>query len=1820
MTDAEAPPAMEEAVPTTPDIVLHGEGYKDDRPPEGEKDGGAPYGEGGKVDEGAELCGDDVVAAELAEDPNLPDVAKADEPEEDSSVEVRTDDVTASVEDPTEVGPALTPSTSVNAVLVDDDPIMVSAGGVCRSDGQTGQEVVCGSLDDTDEAAHLVNDVQDDGPMMDKIVTVNDDGEHAQDEERPQMDVATALSNQVETELVKTGHHAAGEGTNMDTLVQTGDDNEAEGVGTIATAAADEEGKHTGAVAMTRDDKEEDIGAAGDAAADEGIQTDRVVLTGDDSERKEFATADDDYVEEDGMQTDAVTMTPENVADEAVDVAVGIDVPEEKAVQMDEAAADVPEEAAVMDGVGLTGIDEQNEAVTADDDGVEEDTMQTNAAAMTNVEDEEDGIGGEDVADEAAEGMVGDDALEEEAAHMDEDDDGPPPLTRKGGGRRKRGRPSSKAQAAVKPSAKRKDEEEVCFICFDGGDLVVCDRRGCPKAYHPSCVNRDDDFFKSKGRWNCGWHICSNCQKPARHMCYTCTYSLCKACIKEAKFVCVRGFKGFCETCMNTVMLIENKEEATDQMDVDFDDKSSWWYLFKDYWLNLKINLSLTVEEISAAKSQKSGSSLVIRDNDHGELPDNNDEEANSESSLGRHLESNSSKKRGRKRSKQAVTEDGFEGKESTRKSTKRGLSAVRDAHASSGKKTRKLSRRALSSQHQSKESESVGTSTSSAEEASWASKELLNFLAHMRNGDKSVLTQFDVQALLLEYIKSHNLRDPRRKSQIVCDTLLQSLFAKERVGHFEMLKLLESHFLMSEVSPIDADDNHGGVVDPDSSQDADGNSEASVAMSSEKRRKSRNQRGRQPNLDDYAAIDNHNIGLMYLRRNLMEELIGDVDTFDDKVIGSFVRIRIPGTGQRQDIYRLVQIVGTGRAAEIYKSGKKTTDITLEILNLDKREVVTIDIISNQEFTEEECKRLRQSIKYGFIPRLTVGEVQEKARVLQALKVNDWIESEKMRLGHLRDRASDMGHRKELRECVEKLKLLSTPEERARRLNEEPEIHADPAMDPDYESPEEQEQEIERSSFNKSRGSFLRKDGNLASPGKGDGRNSVQRDPKSNWESNRNTWAESSSHMESPLARRSTFSSQGESAGYTSKSESLNIGAQTIKMESTTRNAPQGPSSVSSETLAANVGSGAKLASQSTVNESEKIWQYVDPSGKIQGPFSIVQLRKWNSSGYFPPNLKIWKSSEKQDDSILLTDALMGKFEKDLPPWEPPLVNSSQIDKTYLRSNSDIGAQPHNESILEENTKAGEQTPKSAIPNRSESFLGRDQRHDYGTTNHGSTMIQSGTQGYYGMQNSQTAYAGQQSLIGSWNAPSSQFGVTVNPMTPTQPAMGGFSAGQNIVVAGNMGNLTPVPAPATAVMFNSGLPSQNQISSVLPQRDGMLADGSESKLAEDASHGRLSSSGEDLGPLGAQPGPAQLNTQQPADTRSRLSSTDASNSMMPSQLMSAPSAESVQPSATLTVGGDSQSSGWAMPAQVANTSGQAQVAGNVIWGAAPQGDASMGWGMMGQSNMNMPWVASVQGATGYNMGLTMPTQPNAVPNMGWLTPNTGNTNMNMIWTATQGQGTPNAAAMMGAQMQGVGMAPWGGIAPGNANPYPGWGTQVGTMNRNVSWSGPAQGNPGQGNNNMNWNSPNGNPDWNNQQRDNGGRHSGHRGAFNASNSGGRSWKPRSGGDGGSRGHRPEGVCWHFLDYGNCSKGADCKYSHSSANDGYPSRNDRHFDRQHSGKERRYDNYNERNDRQFDRQPLENERHYDRHDDRHNDRDDDVPDDRQADRSQSREPR
>ena len=310
------------------------------------------------------------------------------------------------------------------------------------------------------------------------------------------------------------------------------------------------------------------------------------------------------------------------------------------------------------------------------------------------------------------------------------------------------------------------------------------------------------------------------------------------------------------------------------QGQVDFDDKSSWEYLFKDYWIDLKESLSLTLDQLDQAKNPWKGSDVLTGKQ---ESPDelyvaNNDEGSDSDSSSGNLEISNSKRRRGKKRLKPRSKE----------------------ANSSASATT----------------TGSGGPST--VDNAEWTSKELLEFVMHMKNGDRSVLSQFDVQALLLEYIKRNKLCDPRHKGQIICDSWLESLFGRPRVGHFEMLKLFVSHFLIKEDSQ--ADDLQGSVVDTETSQlETDGNSDSLVKAGRDKKRKTckkGDERGLQSNLDDYAAIDNHIINLIYLRRNLVEELIEDMEKFHDKVVGSFVRIRISGSGQKQDLYRLVPVVG----------------------------------------------------------------------------------------------------------------------------------------------------------------------------------------------------------------------------------------------------------------------------------------------------------------------------------------------------------------------------------------------------------------------------------------------------------------------------------------------------------------------------------------------------------------------------------------------------------------------------------------------------------------------------------------------------------------------------------------------------------------------------------------------------------------------------------------------------------------------------------------------------------------------------------------------
>ncbi|GMI67294.1 hypothetical protein HRI_000398700 [Hibiscus trionum] len=361
-------------------------------------------------------------------------------------------------------------------------------------------------------------------------------------------------------------------------------------------------------------------------------------------------------------------------------------------------------------------------------------------------------------------------------------------------GKRRRGRPP-RNQARVVPSSapppNTDDEEDVCFICFDGGSLVLCDRRGCPKAYHPACIKRDEEFFKTKGKWNCGWHICSACQKGSYYMCYTCTYSLCKNCTKDADYVNVRGTKGFCGTCMRTIMLIENPGvENKETVQVDFDDQTSWEYLFKVYWILLKEKLSLSFDELTKAKNPwKDVAVMEPNGESSGKLKRGSREKS--------FIELGASSSKRRKSTRQENILNKVESLEAERTDVKSGMSFP--------------------------------------EVINWATKELLEFVAHMRNGDTSVISRFDVQALLLEYITRSNLRDPCQKSYIVCDSMLIKLFGKTRVGHFEMFKLLDSHFLTKDHSRLVDTITRGGAKAFDTQLAVDKNNDGRPIIADDK-------------------------------------------------------------------------------------------------------------------------------------------------------------------------------------------------------------------------------------------------------------------------------------------------------------------------------------------------------------------------------------------------------------------------------------------------------------------------------------------------------------------------------------------------------------------------------------------------------------------------------------------------------------------------------------------------------------------------------------------------------------------------------------------------------------------------------------------------------------------------------------------------------------------------------------------------------------------------------------------------------------------------
>ena len=101
--------------------------------------------------------------------------------------------------------------------------------------------------------------------------------------------------------------------------------------------------------------------------------------------------------------------------------------------------------------------------------------------------------------------------------------------------KRKKSKTASKKEKEVKEEEQEDVHEDDCFMCQDGGSLLLCERKGCPKAYHLECLGRK--LFPPKStKWECPVHFCQVCQKAANTFCSSCPVSFCyKHC--EDKFI-----------------------------------------------------------------------------------------------------------------------------------------------------------------------------------------------------------------------------------------------------------------------------------------------------------------------------------------------------------------------------------------------------------------------------------------------------------------------------------------------------------------------------------------------------------------------------------------------------------------------------------------------------------------------------------------------------------------------------------------------------------------------------------------------------------------------------------------------------------------------------------------------------------------------------------------------------------------------------------------------------------------------------------------------------------------------------------------------------------------------------------------------------------------------------------------------------------------------------------------------------------------------------------------------------------------------------------
>lgn len=287
-------------------------------------------------------------------------------------------------------------------------------------------------------------------------------------------------------------------------------------------------------------------------------------------------------------------------------------------------------------------------------------------------------------------------------------------------------------------------------------------------------------------------------------------------------------------------------------------------------------------------------------------------------------------------------------------------------------------------------------------EYVSWGSRELIDFLKSIGKDTAKALSQYEVTNVINQYVNVNKLVHPNNKRRVLCDEKLYSLFEKKTIFRNKIHDLLESHLAENQE---DSDDDQFGSSD-ENDENGFSVSKKQKILSFDKITQPK-KKAPEVSKSCLAAINSDNIKLLYLRRSLVQELLNNSETFESKVVGSFVRVKSdPHDIFQKNSHQLQLVTGVMKVASA-----DDTKCSMLLQVSDMTDDLSISELSDENFTEEEIEDLHKRFKDGFLKQPTVGDLEQKVVVLHEDVTKHWLARELVLIKNLIDRANEKGWR-----------------------------------------------------------------------------------------------------------------------------------------------------------------------------------------------------------------------------------------------------------------------------------------------------------------------------------------------------------------------------------------------------------------------------------------------------------------------------------------------------------------------------------------------------------------------------------------------------------------------------------------------------------------------------------------------------------------------------------------------------------------------------------------------------------------------------------------